>query len=57
MLGINFTKEMLDHMLSTKYNGVGREALKKWIVSTGVSNINSFIDAVGKVVQTNGYTT
>lgn len=57
MLGINFTKEMLDHMLSTKYNGVGREALKKWITSTGVSNINSFIDAVGKVVQTNGYTT
>ena len=57
MLGINFTKEMLDHMLSTKYNGVGREALKKWIVSTGVSNISSFIDAVGKVVQTNGYTT
>lgn len=57
MLGINFTKEMLDHMLSTKYNGVGREALKKWIVSTGVSNINSFIDAVGKVVQTDGYTT
>lgn len=57
MLGINFTKEMLDHMLSTKYNGVGREALKKWIASTGVSNINSFIDAVGKVVQTNGYTT
>lgn len=57
MLGINFTKEMLDHMLSTKYNGVGREALKKWIVSTGVSNINSFIDTVGKVVQTNGYTT
>lgn len=57
MLGINFTKEMLDHMLSTKYNGVGREALKKWIVSTGVSSINSFIDAVGKVVQTNGYTT
>lgn len=57
MLGINFTKDMLDHMLSTKYNGVGREALKKWIVSTGVSNINSFIDAVGKVVQTNGYTT
>lgn len=57
MLGINFTKEMLDHMLSTKYNGVGREALKKWIVSTGVSNIGSFIDAVGKVVQTNGYTT
>lgn len=56
MLGINFTKEMLDHMLSTKYNGVGREALKKWITSTGVSNINSFIDAVGKVVQTNGYT-
>lgn len=57
MLGINFTKEMLDHMLSTKYNGVGRQALKKWITSTGVSNINSFIDAVGKVVQTNGYTT
>lgn len=57
MLGINFTKEMLDHMLSTKYNGVGREAIKKWITSTGVSNINSFIDAVGKVVQTNGYTT
>lgn len=57
MLGINFTKDMLDHMLSTKYNGVGREALKKWITSTGVSNINSFIDAVGKVVQTNGYTT
>lgn len=57
MLGINFTKEMLDHMLSTKYNGVGREALKKWITSTGVSNISSFIDAVGKVVQTNGYTT
>lgn len=57
MLGINFTKEMLDHMLSTKYNGVGRDALKKWIVSTGVSNISSFIDAVGKVVQTNGYTT
>lgn len=57
MLGINFTKEMLDHMLSTKYNGVGREALKKWIISTGVSNISSFIDAVGKVVQTNGYTT
>lgn len=57
MLGINFTKEMLDHMLSTKYNGVGRDALKKWITSTGVSNINSFIDAVGKVVQTNGYTT
>lgn len=57
MLGINFTKDMLDHMLSTKYNGVGREALKKWIVSTGVSNISSFIDAVGKVVQTNGYTT
>lgn len=57
MLGINFTKEMLDHMLSTKYNGVGREALKKLITSTGVSNINSFIDAVGKVVQTNGYTT
>ena len=57
MLGINFTKEMLDHMLSTKYNGVGREALKKWITSTGVSNINSFIDSVGKVVQTNGYTT
>lgn len=57
MLGINFTKEMLDHMLSTKYNGVGREALKKWITSTGVSNINSFIDAVDKVVQTNGYTT
>lgn len=57
MLGINFTKEMLDHMLSTKYNGVGREALKKWITSTGVSNINSFIDAIGKVVQTNGYTT
>ena len=57
MLGINFTKEMLDHMLSTKYNGVGRESLKKWITSTGVSNINSFIDAVGKVVQTNGYTT
>lgn len=57
MLGINFTKEMLDHMLSTKYNGVGREALKKWITSTGVFNINSFIDAVGKVVQTNGYTT
>lgn len=57
MLGINFTKEMLDHMLSTKYNGVGREAIKKWIVSTGVSNISSFIDAVGKVVQTNGYTT
>ena len=57
MLGINFTKEMLDHMLSTKYNGVSREALKKWITSTGVSNINSFIDAVGKVVQTNGYTT
>lgn len=57
MLGINFTKEMLDHMLSTKYNGVGREALKKQIVSTGVSNISSFIDAVGKVVQTNGYTT
>lgn len=57
MLGINFTKEMLDHMLSTKYNGVGREALKKWIVSTGVSNVSSFIDAVGKVVQTNGYTT
>lgn len=57
MLGINFTKEMLDHMLSTKYNGVGREALKKWIVSTGVSNISSFIDAVGKVVQTNGYIT
>lgn len=57
MLGINFTKEMLDHMLSTKYNGVGREALKKWIVSTGVSNISSFIYAVGKVVQTNGYTT
>lgn len=57
MLGINFTKEMLDHMLSTKYNSVGREALKKWIVSTGVSNISSFIDAVGKVVQTNGYTT
>lgn len=57
MLGINFTKEMLDHMLSTKYNGVGREALKKWIVSTGVSNISSFIDSVGKVVQTNGYTT
>lgn len=57
MLGINFTREMLDHMLSTKYNGVGREALKKWIASTGVSNINSFIDAVGKVVQTNGYTT
>lgn len=57
MLGINFTKEMLDHMLSTKYNGVGREALKKWITSTGVSSINSFIDAIGKVVQTNGYTT
>lgn len=57
MLGINFTKEILDHMLSTKYNGVGREALKKWIISTGVSNISSFIDAVGKVVQTNGYTT
>lgn len=57
MLGINFTKEMLDHMLSTKYNGVGREALKKWITSTGVSNINSFIDAVGKTVQANGYTT
>lgn len=57
MLGINFTKEMLDHMLSTKYNGVGREALKKWIISTGVSNISSFIDAVGKVVQTDGYTT
>lgn len=57
MLGINFTKDMLDHMLSTKYNGVGREALKKWIISTGVSNISSFIDAVGKVVQTNGYTT
>lgn len=57
MLGINFTKEMLDHMLSTKYNGVGREAIKKWITSTGVSNINSFIDAVGNVVQTNGYTT
>lgn len=57
MLGINFTKDMLDHMLSTKYNGVGREALKKWITSTGVSNINSFIDAIGKVVQANGYTT
>mgnify|MGYP000368014812 FL=1 len=50
MLGINFTKDMLDHMLSTKYNGVGREALKKWISSTGTHSINNFIEAVGKVV-------
>lgn len=57
MLGINFTKDMLDHMLSTKYNGVGREALKKWISSTGTHSINNFIEAVGKVVQMNGFTT
>lgn len=57
MLGINFTKDMLDHMLSTKYNGVGREALKKWISSTGIHSINNFIEAVGKVVQMNGFTT
>ena len=57
MLGINFTKDMLDHMLSTKYNGVGRDALKKWISSTGTHSINNFIEAVGKVVQMNGFTT
>lgn len=57
MLGINFTKDMLDHMLSTKYNGAGREALKKWISSTGTHSINNFIEAVGKVVQMNGFTT
>lgn len=64
-LGINITMEVLNHMLSTQYGGIGRDGVKRWLGSNPVKEmdnankigISQFLEAVGKAVQNDGYTT
>jgi hypothetical protein len=54
MMGINYNKDILDNMLSSKYGGVGRNALAMWLGETGTSSINNFINELSNAVQING---
>lgn len=64
-LGINLSREALDHMLDTQFGGVGREGLKNWLtgnpvdsnVDASVFSIRPFIEALSKVVLQDGITT
>lgn len=57
MIGIKFNKDQLNHMLSTEYGGIGREALAKWLNKRGNSSINTFVDTLSKTVQMDGVVT
>lgn len=54
MVGITYNRDILDNMLSSKYGGVGRDALAKWLAEGGKTSINSFINELSSAVQTNG---
>ena len=54
MVGITYNRDILDNMLSSKYGGVGRDALAKWLAEGGKTGINSFINELSSAVQTNG---
>lgn len=53
-IGIIFTKEALDHMLSTSYGDIGYEGLAQMFTDKGVSQITTFIDLLNSFVNPDG---
>ncbi len=53
-IGIIFTKEALDHMLSTAYGDIGYEGLAQMFTNKGVSQITTFIDLLNSFVNPDG---
>ena len=53
-IGIIFTKEALDHMLSTAYGDIGYEGLAQMFTDKGVSQITTFIDLLNSFVNPDG---
>lgn len=53
-IGIIFSKDALDNMLSTKYCGTDIDALTRMFTDKGVDNINSFINRLYEFVNKNG---
>jgi len=53
-IGIIFTKDAFDYMLSDTYGDLGYDGLASMFTDRGVAQINTFIDLLNGFVYTNG---